>query len=287
MLISGGGSLLQDVTSARSALYYLGVLAAAALKGVPVAVIGQGVGPLRRPWIRWLAARCLRTARVISVRDEASAALLISLGIPGVHVGADLAFLVEKDDPAHPATGSTDPDAGGPRPLIGLAVRPWPGLRLEGILEAVRSFIHAHDAGAAALVFDRARDRDLAESVAAALNGVVIEPESPRDLLGQVGRLDLLVGMRLHALIFAAARAVPAVALSYDPKVDAFMRGAGLAGILPIGAASAVVRESLEQSWIRRKEIRTQLESSRRAWRDAAASGVALLAELLDAPKPR
>ena len=55
LFISGGGSLLQDATSWRSVPYYAGLMRLARWMGVPVFVYAQGIGPLRRPWLRRLA----------------------------------------------------------------------------------------------------------------------------------------------------------------------------------------------------------------------------------------
>ena len=48
ILISGGGSLLQDVTSSRSLYYYLAVIRIAQWLHKPVMLYAQGIGPLIR-----------------------------------------------------------------------------------------------------------------------------------------------------------------------------------------------------------------------------------------------
>ena len=45
MLISGGGSLLQDVTSSKSLHYYLAIIRFAQLLGKKVLIYSQGIGP--------------------------------------------------------------------------------------------------------------------------------------------------------------------------------------------------------------------------------------------------
>ena len=99
LFISGGGSLLQDVTSKRSPLYYLGVLWLAHRAGVPAMVLAQGLGPLNHPLNRLLARRILDGTRAITVRDAVSAEFLAGLGVskPPIEVTADPSFLLQAD----------------------------------------------------------------------------------------------------------------------------------------------------------------------------------------------
>lgn len=285
LFISGGGSLVQDVTSTRSALYYLGTLFAASWRGVPVAVVGQGIGPLRRPWVRRLARRAFDRARIISVRDADSARMLTELGVARpIHRGADLALLVPPAPPDRVRTllARAGLDAAGAR--IGVALRPWPGLLDPRSLgEAVRRVAAAYEAAVAILVFDRIRDLSISQAVAASCGGRLVDAASPQDLLGVVGAMDVLLGVRLHALIFAAAQGTPAVGLAYDPKVSAFMSEIGLPGLLPVDASVEAVEGALARAWDQRVDLRVRLRAAAPALRRAAASGVRAAVEVLAA----
>ncbi|MFX3634457.1 MAG: polysaccharide pyruvyl transferase family protein, partial [Candidatus Pristimantibacillus sp.] len=66
-------------------------------------------------------------------------------------------------------------------------------------------------------------------------NGSSVELAEPGDdpqrMLLEVSRCDVLFGMRLHALIYAANQMVPMLGLSYDPKIDQFLNRLGLTAI--------------------------------------------------------
>lgn len=46
-------------------------------------------------------------------------------------------------------------------------------------------------------------------------------------IIGALSRMEIVVSMRLHALIFAAGQGIPLAGVVYDPKVSAFLRYIG------------------------------------------------------------
>lgn len=219
-LISGGGSLLQDRTSARPVAYYAGVMGAARLFGRPYAVHAQGLGPITRAPNRWLAATALRGAAHVSLRDAESVELARRLGVRRpIEVVPDLAL----------ALRPTATAGSGGHVLV--AVRDWGGdaTHVDGLREGLRRLAARHRI--VALPMQDPADRAASEATVAGVPGAeVVAPGAGLEgQLALIGSASLVVGMRLHALILAAAGHVPAIGLSYDPKVDAFAAQVGQA----------------------------------------------------------
>ncbi len=228
LLISGGGGLLQDTTSLLSPLYYLGVMRMARAAHTPYVIFGQGLGPLHRSLVRRATRKYLSRAAAITLRDSDSADLARRIGVTGnIQVTADPAALL-RPSPASQIQGLlTAAGVNLTRPLVGITLRAW--LQVGSVVAAVAPLLKQarEQWGAEVLLipFQPTEDVALAWRLAAE-SGVpvtILERLSdPRDYVGIIARLRLLVSMRLHGLVFAAAQAVPAIGLAYDPKVFAF-----------------------------------------------------------------
>lgn len=81
ILISGGGSLLQDATSLKSLIYYLSIIFIALCFRKKVIIFSQGIGPIKSAFGRFMTKLLLRSCHYISVRDKKSKELLQSWGI--------------------------------------------------------------------------------------------------------------------------------------------------------------------------------------------------------------
>jgi polysaccharide pyruvyl transferase CsaB len=276
LLISGGGGLLQDTTSRWSLRYYLAVLQAAIELGSKTMVFAQGIGPIAR----WGSERALRSVLnrvdMITVRDPTSAELLESLGIRAQRrLSADAAFLLPQ--------AAAPIDRGARDGTVCVCVR-----RSRGGRRAVRELAFGLDT----LCRESGRrieflplQRDDVEASERVLSRMsqgarVVEHTDFAGVIDTIGSAELVVGMRLHALIFATMRCVPFVAVSYDPKVRAFAEDVGVSACLDIDwldaqalAAEAVgALQSAEEVQGRLMAARTRLTDRARVSLELAAS---------------
>jgi polysaccharide pyruvyl transferase WcaK-like protein len=207
------------------------------LTRTPVTLLGVGVGPFYTRVGRWLIGRIAATARYRSVRDEASAAMLASLGIDGVEIGADPVFAADRR--GAPAAVPRDP-ARPPTMLVSL--RDWflkdpdGGVaRQAALLDAVAAAIAPHaEAGWRIEIVPLYYPRDVAPAQALAdrlpPDAAVTVVDAALDwaaLLDRLATVDLVVTMRFHALAAALIEDRPAVALAYEPKVEALAARTG------------------------------------------------------------
>jgi polysaccharide pyruvyl transferase CsaB len=229
VFISGGGSLLQDVTSLRNIVYYTTLIRFARLSHKPVMIYAQGIGPLIRPLSQKLARAAVQSARAISVRDEDSKRLLQRIGVRrNIEVTADPVWALT---PAASASrdGETNADAAPGNPATwGISLRPWPGYEYDPRHSSViaAGLRRARETGGARFRFlpmQWSSDRDIIGGLYEAGRDELVDTSGlhPRAIMAECGRCDVMIAMRLHALIFAAAQRVPCVAINYDPKVEA------------------------------------------------------------------
>ncbi len=224
VLVSGGGGLLQNATSLRSLIYYAGILRAAGRARRKAMIFAQSIGPLDF-WGKVVVKECCKDVTAATVRDARSLQVLAPLVPPHVRVqrSADPVFLYDgpQDDLDLRAEGL------GPHsdPFVIFSVRKAAGMKdgLDIIARAADRFAQAYGARVAFLPLGGPPDAELSTLVIRKCKTApVLLPEcSLARAAGIIARAGAVVGMRLHALIFATRYAVPFLAIPYDPKVTA------------------------------------------------------------------
>ena len=258
LLISGGGSLLQNVTSSRSLYYYLGVITLALILRCKVMLFAQGIGPIFGDFARSVTRLILNRVNLITVRDRGSLVELSRLKVttPKIECTADpvlalrpvsLDFgrsVLRKEGASIGTKGLksngevANVDSQQDPMLLGVEVRRWRNfndfkIRLADALDALNKAHNKNKSHPLKVVFipmQISSDVEAADEVAALtkIDCIVLrEHFSTQQLLSIVGCMDVLIGIRLHALIFAGVMSVPMVGVSYDPKIERFLNSIG------------------------------------------------------------
>ncbi len=222
ILISGGGSLLQDVTSLKSLIYYLWVIFTALRYKKKVIIFAQGIGPVNNKIAQFITAQILKRCNYVSVRDLKSYELTQKW-----KVNSELLC-----DPIF----STEIPPTGKKGVMGVQLRDFPTITDNLLNKLARKIVKDfHDKEIEVYSFQDSIDlaicqkfQNIIKSLNPNIKCKVIHGLSIAEILAHISNLEYMVGMRFHAIVASLIAGVKTVGINYDIKVEKLANEAGL-----------------------------------------------------------
>ena len=229
LLLSGGGTLIQDATSTKSLMYYLSIISLAKKMGMKVMLYANGMGPIRDSNVIRVK-KVLNKVDLITLRENISLEEIERCNIkkPKVMVTADPAFNLKatESERADEILSSYSIEPG--QKIVAVSVRESNKMAKNFEEEMALALDEIAREGYIPLFIpmQMKSDFDISMSIAGKMKekSRVIDAElSISDMLAIIGKCSIACGMRLHMLIFASVMNVPMAGIAYDPKVRGFM----------------------------------------------------------------
>lgn len=240
-LVFGGGSLLQDVTSRRSIMYYLSLIKIAKLFNKKVYLLSQGIGPIVHNNIKKHASKILRSVDYITVRDYRSLNILIDMGIDRdkIKFSADPVIALCSDNKKVNEQINNK---------VCFSLRNWKEFNFTNDICEVVNKLYNVGIESTFMCFHHNLDISLHDEIKDKLGDkakFITHRLNTTEAMNIIKEMDLLVGVRLHSLILAASAYVPLIALSYDPKIDEFLKCLNLMSYMNINNEKNINVENL------------------------------------------
>ncbi len=217
-VISGGGSLLQDVTSLKSLVYYSLIIAAGLFFNKKVIIFAQGIGPINNKLARFIIMNLLKQCSLVTVRDEESYNLLNKYGVNAKQVC----------DPIFSFNINLQTSDGS----VGVQLRDFKTMNYN-LLNKLALLVSNYFSDKKIKIFSlqEALDLELCKKFENLLHTVSqdIKTEIVTDnIINEISSLEYMIGMRFHALLAAIKCGVKTCAINYDIKVEKLAKEAGL-----------------------------------------------------------
>ncbi len=223
LLILGGGTLLQDITSFRSLVYYLFIIKFAVINKIPVILWAQGFGPFKSKISSFLVRYILKDVQLITWRDNDSLQTANQLGI-------DIPMFSAPDPlwqyPIIPWNG------GGPITICWSRSRFSNNKNNSKLLYALELLSDELRVPILWLAFHKEQDSIFFEELyksnlmnARLKSRIIFEKAIDYNLVKQTfSESSLVIPMRLHAFILSVLGQCPTSPLSHDPKLTSAAR---------------------------------------------------------------
>lgn len=224
-LISGGGSLLQDVTSSRSILYYTSIIWIANVARKPIFIYAQGVGPINKKLNKKITKYFFDKSSYITLRDTESAELVKSIGVkkpidlvPDPVMGFDINNYEAK------LYNTLQNEK-----YITVSIREWNSANTKFYENIAKTCdeLAKHKIKTVFVPMHGERDEQASIKIASMMDNeaeILNWNVKMEEKMMCIKHSKLMIGMRLHALIFAATVQTPMIGISYDPKIDSYLK---------------------------------------------------------------
>ncbi|MCR5265848.1 MAG: polysaccharide pyruvyl transferase CsaB [Cyanobacteria bacterium RUI128] len=223
VLISGGGSLLQNVTSSASLFFYSSIIKLAKACRKEVVIFAQGIGPIKGWYSPGMVKKLLRKADFVSVRDEKSMELMNKWKVKQAKLVCDPAYSLEVSQPERTKT-------------IGIQLRKFNNITdelFDNIVNQVK--LRYFDREIELLCLQDDMDRGVSQifinklkQVDPKINVKLVCGLKQQDIIDHISKYDCLIGMRYHACLLAVKYGVKTLAVGYDPKVEMLAKDEGI-----------------------------------------------------------
>ena len=210
ILISGGGSLLQDVTSFKSLAYYSFIIALGILYNKKVIIFAQGIGPINSNFAKTIVKNLLNNCNYISVRDENSLKLLENWNIKSELVC----------DPAYSLNIKTNNETNG----VGIQLRDFSTMNYN-LLQKIAMLCISKFSDKKIKIFSLQKSKDYEickkfQNIIKNINPNIKTEIVETHIIDEISKLEYMIGMRFHALLCAIKFGVKTCAINYDIKVE-------------------------------------------------------------------
>ena len=211
IFISGGGSLLQDITSLKSLLYYLGLIFIALILRKKVIIYAQGFSEFRTFWGKRLTIYALKMCSEITVRDIQSQKLLARWNIESKLV----------PDPVWQISIPNQAQKQG----VGVQLRNCENIDAK-FLEILADNVAKNFAQQEIKLISLQDSIDVCilkefQSLLKnkGVDSVIVSNLSVKQAIEVISNLEYLIAMRFHACLIGAKAKSKVLGISYDKKV--------------------------------------------------------------------
>ncbi len=228
LLISGGGSLIQDATSSKSLWYYLYIIKLAFKYNTKTMLYANGIGPVIKKHNKKISADILNKVDVITLRESMSLNVLkdIEVNIENVKVTSDPSVSIIPSSRGRVAE-IFDKEKIPKKAYFIVSVREWKNYDIAREISSVCDYIcEKYELIPLFVPMQTPQDNEICRKCMAGMKHkayILKDIYNFNDIIAIASVSTLVIGMRLHILMYGANMSVPVIGLVYDPKVEAYL----------------------------------------------------------------